>query len=373
MEEIAIKDTRLYQYRNFDNVKLGFDAKLNVVVGRNGMGKTNLLDSIHYVCIGKSYFSSGDRYIFKDSSPDFSLISKISVGQADSLVKVICKKTTKKSLSINDKVHDRLSDHLGNFPIVVVAPNDTLLLLNTSDERRKLIDRSISQCSPSYLKQIIEYNHLLKQRNSLLKSSKEKGFLNTIVLDSISERMYPLAMDIFERRKSFTAELSKNFEAHYQKFSSANESCSCSYLSQLEEYSLMELFRRDLEKDKVLGRTSSGIHKDDLNFIINDEKLKPFASQGQLKSFIMSLKLAQYECLKTNLGIQPILILDDVFDKLDKYRVEDLLEIVLGDHIGQVFISDTSEERIPGILKNKQQKARIIVVHEGLIQNSYDI
>lgn len=368
---LSITKLRLYNYRNYNELNVDFHPKMNVFIGNNGSGKTNLQDSIYYLSQGKSYFSSGDRHVIRKSTNEFSVIGEFEAAKKFK-VKVQVQAGKQKSMSVNDKKYDRLSDHMGTCPAVVIAPSDIMLLTDGSEERRRLMDQTIVQYDKAYLSAIIRYNYLLKQRNALLKQFKENGVFNRILLDGISEKMLPDAKFICEARRVFVLKLEDKFKTLYATIARNKEACQCIYKSELLEVDLKELFRVSEEKDLLLGRTTEGIHKDDLSFFIDDIVLKPYASQGQLKSFIMAIKLAQYDLIKEILQVKPILILDDIFDKLDDSRVADLLSITLSDEIGQVFISDTSLEKIPQLLQQQGKESRIFIIDDGNIKDSYE-
>lgn len=350
---------------------MDFHNKMNILLGNNGSGKTNMQDAVYYLCMGKSYFSSGDRHVVRKGESEFSVQGDFNLNKVFRVKsKVILGK--QKSMQVDEKKYDKLSDHMGKCPIVVVAPSDILLLTDGSEERRKLMDQTIIQYDKVYLEALIRYNHFLKQRNALLKQFKENGVFNQILLDGISEKMVVESSTIHESRKKFVIRLEERFQYYYKRISGEKEKCTCIYKSQLFETNLKELMQQNQEKDLLLARTTVGIHKDDLSFYINDALLKPYASQGQLKSFIMSIKLAQYDIIKEILNVYPILILDDIFDKLDDTRVADLLQITLEPSIGQVFISDTSLEKIPKLLKSLNQSAKVFVIESGELKESYE-
>ncbi|MEE9437715.1 MAG: DNA replication and repair protein RecF [Saprospiraceae bacterium] len=369
-----IKSLKLQNFNNYSEVDVDFHAEMNAITGFNGMGKTNMLDAIYYLCIGKSYFSRGDRYVIKnDLEKDqeneimfrcFGAFYGVS-GKEIVEVKVVPGKS--KTISLSGKKRERLSDHIGKFPCVIIAPNDVYMMMDGSEERRKFIDNTIMQYDRSYVDAVLAYNRLLKQRNATLKMFAEKHYFDSILLESISANMYRPSKKIFEARKELIDDIAPLFIKYYGIISSDNESISINYNSHLEENSLKDIFIKNIEKDKILNRTTGGIHKDDIALKINGSNLKNFASQGQLKSVVLALKLAQYDVLSQKSKILPILLLDDIFDKLDRNRVEHLLSIVAAKEIGQVFISDTNNDRIPVLLKKMKISHTAFIVNNGKI------
>jgi len=323
---------------------------MNAFTGLNGMGKTNILDAIYYLCLGKSYFSSTDRYVLKAGTEFFRAEGEFETESGKEKVEIKVHPGKKKEIIYSGKKREKLSDHIGALPCVIIAPDDIQLMLEGSEQRRRFLDNTIMQYDKSYVSDILTYNRLLKQRNATLKGMAEKHFYDMTLIQSISVSMYEPAQRIYEARTRLIEGLSPLFEKYYKLISGDQEQCQISYKSQLSTTGLEALFDGSLEKDKILTRTTCGIHKDDIEFKMNQIQLKNFASQGQLKSFVLSLKLAQYEMVSTSSGKLPILILDDIFDKLDRERVARLLELLSQDNFGQIFISDTNSDRVPGLL-----------------------
>lgn len=334
------------------------------------MGKTNLLDAIYYTCLGKSYFSSGDRLVLKKGEEFIRIESHISV--ADRKEKFIAKiiPGKKKEISIDDKKIERISDHIGRYPVTIVAPDDIQLLLEGSEPRRNFLNHNLIQYDVNYTNHLIKYNRLLKQRNALLKSFAERQTWDGALLNAITEQMEEPTIYIHQKRRALVDELIPFFTDNYALISGERESCDIRYKSSLNEASFSAIMNQSMDKDRVLQRTTDGVHKDDLIFIMNDQLLKPFGSQGQLKSFILSLKLAQYRILKDKSGMTPILLLDDVFDKLDHERVGHLLKILHDQDYGQVFLTDKDEEDIPAVLKQISNDYAIFVIDEGALKYS---
>ena len=360
----------LQNYKNYNRIDVDFCPGVNAILGLNGMGKTNLLDAIYYTCLGKSYFSSGDRLVLKQGEEFIRIKSQISV--ADRKEKFVAKiiPGKKKEISIDGKKVERISDHIGRYPVTIVAPDDIQLLLEGSEPRRNFLNHNLIQYDVNYTNQLIKYNRLLKQRNALLKSFAERQVWNEELLNAITEQMEEPAIYIHERRHALVDELIPLFIDNYALISGKHESCAIKYKSSLNDATFTSIMNDSKEKDRVLQRTTAGVHKDDLTFIMNDQLLKPFGSQGQLKSFILSLKLAQYRILKDKSGKTPILLLDDVFDKLDHERVGHLLKILHDQDYGQVFLTDKDEEDIPSVLEQISDDYAIFVIDEGALKYS---
>ncbi|MEZ4960762.1 MAG: DNA replication and repair protein RecF [Saprospiraceae bacterium] len=343
---------KLTNFRNYAYQSVAFSPKLNLVTGLNGMGKTNLLDAVYYICMGKSHFSGTDRNVVKQGEEFFRLESHFSLkGKTEKIVaKVVPGK--QKTFERNDNAYPRISDHVGLLPVVFMAPDDTVLALEGSEERRRFMDNTLCQLDHRYLDELLVYNKVLQNRNALLKQFGERGGYNPTLLAAYDQQLSPPGAYILEKRKQFAEQFQPLFLEYYQQICDGAETVKCHYRSQLLENDFAALLVETAEKDRLLQRTTAGIHKDDLQFYMNDLPLKRFASQGQLKSFVLCLKLAQYDLLKKEKKVAPILILDDLFDKLDDLRVAYLMGLLAGENFGQVFISDTHPERAEEIAKN---------------------
>ncbi len=256
----------------------------------------------------------------------------------------------KKEFICNDAPYAKLSEHIGLLPVVVIAPDDTRLATEGSEHRRKFLDETLCQLDRDYLRHLMQYNKVLTQRNSALKQMAKNGQFDYVLIGTYNEQLAPAAAYIHDARKAFMTDFLPIFETFYAKISNESEVVTCVYESALHEANLTDLLEQNYEKDKILQRTTQGIHRDNLGFIIGQKAVKRFASQGQLKSFILALKLAQYEFIKTQKGVKPVLLLDDIFDKLDATRIESLIRLLADDDFGQVFITDTGEERLNDIL-----------------------
>lgn len=335
-----IHKLQLTNYKNHEKKVFSFTKRINAFVGLNGVGKTNILDAIYFLCIGKSYFSSFDKYGVKHEESFFRLVTEIEDENIDQIV-LTFEQGKRKKIIVNDVLLNKAADHIGQFPIVVVAPNDNVLILGGSAERRKFIDISISQVDKVYLDNLIKYNNVLTQRNALLKQVEKKG-LNKSLLAIYNDDLVKYGQIVFEKRKLFVEHIKAFFKESFEYLSAKNEDFSIEYKSDLIENDLTELLEKSLNKDLILKRTNKGIHKDDLIFSMGDEFLKDFGSQGQQKTFLLALKLTQFNFLKAQLNKVPLFIVDDIFDKLDKERSKNLIQF-LAKQNGQVFISNTDK------------------------------
>ena len=353
----------LTHFKNYASQSLTFSEGINCFVGLNGMGKTNLLDAIYYLCMCKSYFLSSDTDVIQLTSERDVSGAIEPVKRADFMrleghfqknkrrEKIVAKvqPRKKKMIEKNDVLYAGLSDHIGFLPVVMFAPDDTLLAKEGSEERRRFVDTALSQIDNQYLTNLIFYNKILEQRNALLKKKDENG-ANALVkpetvtangawqeelLDVYDQQMNDPAQYIFEKRRAFIDIFTPVFNTIYKKISGEREAVKIIYNSSLVGDSLTNLIKKSREKDRILQRTTVGIHKDDLMFEIDDKPLKRFGSQGQLKSFVISLKLAQYEILRGAKQETPILLLDDIFDKLDDERVHNFLQLIVNYHLGK--------------------------------------
>ena len=359
-----LNNLHILNFKNWEQADFVFSPKLNCFVGLNGSGKTNLLDAIHYLSVCKSYFNSVDSQNIKDDESFFVVEGDFS--KSDSLHHVYCalKKGEKKVFKKDKKTYDKLAEHIGRFPSVVISPYDRDLITEGSDVRRKFMDSVISQSDPVYLDNLMRYNKALQQRNALLKFFAANHRFDATSLEIYNEQMADRGLPVYQKRKEFLEELKPKLLHYYHWISGAREKPEIEYSSQLHESSFSEIFAKFLDKDRLNQYSGSGIHKDDLNFRINGRKVKKFGSQGQQKSFLIALKLAQYEFLYKRQGVKPVLLLDDIFDKLDEMRVEQLVRLVHEENFGQIFITDTHPERTARLVKTIDEKARVFNLNQ---------
>jgi len=354
-----LQQLSLVNFKNISSQSFDFQEKINCFVGNNGVGKTNVLDAIYYLSFTKSYFNSVAVQNIKHNESFFMIEGNYLLNDRKETIVCSLKKGQKKILKRNGKTYDRFSDHIGQFPIVIISPADRDLVTEGSDLRRKFIDGVISQQNKSYLKDLIGYNKVLTQRNALLKYFAANRTFDALNLSVYDEQLSDFGTKIYEVRRQFLEEFIPIFNEKYKVISGDKENVNLNYKSQLHDFSMRDLLQKSLEKDKILQYSTSGIHKDDLNFEIGDYPIKKFGSQGQQKSYLIALKLAQFEFIKQQAKITPILLLDDIFDKLDENRVAQIIDLVNNDEFGQIFITDTHAERTENILKEGDKQYQI--------------
>ena len=354
-----LKKISLFNYKNFSEVNYDFDAKINCFVGKNGVGKTNILDAIYHLANGKSYFNPLAVQNIKHNEEFFVIEGEFEKANRSEQILCSLKKGQKKILKRNGKTYEKFSDHIGFIPLVIISPSDSDLIVEGSETRRRFIDTVISQLDSSYLQQLIQYQKIISQRNALLKYFALNHVFENDTLSIYNEQLNQLGQSIFEKRKSFLNDFIPIFNQHHQEITSSNETVQLVYESHLFEKDTKTLLEENLAKDRALQYTSVGVHKDDLSFQIDHFPIKKFGSQGQQKSFLIALKLAQFEFVKKQSGEKPILLFDDIFDKLDESRVSKIVTMVNNEQFGQLFISDTHKERTEDIVKTTHQSYTI--------------
>jgi DNA replication and repair protein RecF len=347
-----LRQLHIINYKNHEKKLFSFNEKINCFVGLNGVGKTNVLDAIYFLCIGKSYFSSTDKQCMNLESDFFRLDSTfVKEGETKQII-VKFEKGKRKKIEVNEEPVLKLAEHVGKYPIVVVAPNDNVLILGGSEERRKYMDETLAQADKMYLSLLNEYQKILAQRNALLKNAEE-GNVNKNLLDIYNKQLEKPSQYVFEARKNFINEIIPFFNEAYKLISGNKEKFELIYKSDLQENAFFDLMQKNLHKDVILQRTTKGIHKDDIEFVMNSEMIKSFGSQGQQKTFLLALKLGQFNYLKSKKNIYPIFLMDDIFDKLDKERGAELLKTVT-ESLNQVFITHTDKQAFEKLMGNKK-------------------
>ncbi len=356
---MVLEKLTLLNYKNFETEAYTFDPKINCFVGNNGAGKTNVLDAIYHLSFGKSYFNPITGQNIKHGQEFFVIEGEYEKEKRNEKILVSAKRGQKKIIKRNAKAYDKFSEHIGFLPLVLISPSDRDLITEGSDTRRKFIDGVISQGDSGYLQVLIGYNKVLVQRNSLLKYFAVNNTFNKDNLDIYNEQLHELGTVIFQKRTTFLSDFMPIFLERYRSISSGKESVSLEYTSQLKEKGLLELLQENITKDKITQYTNFGIHKDDLSFQIDGHPIKKFGSQGQQKSYLIALKLAQFDFIKTQSKVNPILLLDDIFDKLDQQRVEHIISLVHNENFGQLFISDTHADRTEAVIKKVGQSYKM--------------
>jgi DNA replication and repair protein RecF len=363
-----LKGLNILNFKTYEQAEIDLHPKVNCFVGNNGVGKTNLLDAIFYLSMCKSNFNSVDYQNVRHNQDFFVIQGVYSRQNKEENIYCAVKKDSGKTFKRNGKEYDRLADHIGYLPIVIISPADVSLILDGSEERRKYMNGVISQYNHPYLDNVLKYNKLLANRNKLL---KEKSYnYNSIseLLEVIDDQLNGLAKEIYDQRLNFTHELTPIFQQYYQKVSNGVEEVRLDYQSHLAEKSLKELLTQSLEKDKIVQYTTKGIHKDDLALTLNNHPIKKEGSQGQQKTYLIALKLAQFNFIERVSGIKPILLLDDIFDKLDVTRVEQFIRLVSDHTFGQIFITDTNKARLDSILGQIDSGYHLFDVKEGEVK-----
>ncbi len=347
---LAVNHIILTQFKNYELSSFSFTENVIGICGQNGKGKTNLLDAIYYLCFTKSYFTSADEANVRMGFEGFRLEADFT--QSSQLQKVIgiYRGKGKKELIVNDAAYTKMSEHIGVLPAVMIAPDDISIITGASEARRKYIDTLICQLNTDYLRTLMQYNKLIAQRNSLLKKSNDPSGFDETLLDVLDMQLLHPAKYVFEMRTRLVAQLLPLVDHYYKTLAGGNEEVEMQYQSALQESTMEDLLQKNRKRDKILQRTSAGIHRDDIQFTFQHQPFKNIASQGQRKSLLFALKLAEFIIIKKEKGFSPILLLDDVFEKLDEQRMQQLLNIVCRENQAQVIITDTHVERLRNAL-----------------------
>ena len=358
-----LRSLSIVNYKNILQAEIEFSPKINCFIGVNGAGKTNILDAIYYLSYCKSHSNSIDsQNIFHDG--DFFVIQGNYLrNEQEEHIYCGLKRKQKKHFKRNKKEYERLSEHIGLLPLVMVSPSDSELINGGSDERRRFMDSIISQYDKAYLNGLIRYNNALQQRNALLKSNTTDASLYEIW----EEQMALYGKEIYQKRALFIDEFLPIFQRYYELLSLGSENVGLRYESTMGNGDVVQQFAANRERDRILGFTSRGAHKDDLEMTLGNYPIKRVGSQGQNKTYLVALKLAQFDFLKKHGKITPILLFDDIFDKLDTIRVEQIIALVSEEHFGQIVITDTNRRHLDEILSGIEQQTRIFVVEEGAV------
>lgn len=362
---------QLTQFRNYAELALEFTSGINCLTGPNGSGKTNVLDALHYLAFTRGFRNTQDKMAVQEGESFFFIGSEILKKGIKRAIQCNFSKGKGKNVLVNRQPIAKMSDHIGDLPLVVILPSDTDLINGPSADRRRFMDMLISQYSKKYLTHLIQYERLLAQRNAQLKYFGENRYFDQDQLDMWTTQLVPHGMAIYKERKAFSEEYLPVFEEKFKKIVSVKEKPTLIYKSQVAENTIeawLALFQENQPRDLANQYTGVGIHRDDLVFTINEQSVRNFGSQGQQKTFIIALKLAQYQLLQAHTQEPPILLLDDIFDKLDEHRLASIARILDREIDGQIFVTDTSEERMKEIFANGEKEARFFQVKGGKVE-----
>lgn len=361
-----IHKLQLLNFKNYAETSLDFVTQVNVLVGRNGSGKTNLLDAIYYLSFTKSAFSSSENHCIRKGESFFMVKGHFENGSSRSEISSSVQTGQKKVFRDGLNEYQKLSEHIGKYPVILIAPDDVDIIKEGSEARRRFFDTAISQMDKQYLENLIRYNHFLKQRNSLLKMFYDSGNIDWVAIEVYDQGLISVGKEIFARRKAFSQEFLPVFGKYFNYIVSSSEAADLKYSSELDECDFASGLLRNRQKDLALQRTSFGVHRDDYIFTLGEGDLKRLGSQGQQKSFVIALKLSQFDILEKHNGFKPILLLDDIFDKLDDERISKLLELIKKE-FGQLFITDARPDRTRDLLRSVGVSAAIFKVESGSI------
>ena len=363
-----IEDISIVNFKNLKDVHVAFSPRLNFLIGNNGAGKTNLMDAVYYLSFCKSFFNAVDQLNINHEENFFMLSANYHRLDSSETISCALQKGQKKQFKRNTKVYKKLMEHIGLLPLVMITPNDSNLILGGSDERRKFMDGVISQYNQNYLNDLLKYNRALLQRNNLLKHFAVDRYFDSELLTVWDSQLIEYGQRIHSERCKFVEKLVPLFQEYYTFISQGNEKVGLIHQSDLYENNLEKLLNESLAKDRALQYTTTGIHKDELVFNIDEYQIKKLGSQGQKKTYLVALKLAQYDFIKEIAKMKPILLLDDIFDKLDRHRVEQIVKVVAGDSFGQIFITDTNREHLDAIIKKMNATFHIFQLNAGAIE-----
>jgi DNA replication and repair protein RecF len=364
-----IRELSLLNFKNFEHAEFKFTDGLNCFIGNNGAGKTNLMDAIYYLSFCKSFLNTIDAQNIRFDQDFFMVQGKYSRLDSEETIYCGLKRNQKKIFKRNQKEYKKLSEHIGLVPVIIVTPSDTNLISGGSEDRRRFVDAVISQYDAVYLENLIRYNRALQQRNNLLKQFAGSVGFQSESIEIWDDQLVKYGQIIHEGRKIFTAKLQPVFQQYYQLISGGKEIVGLKLQSDLLENDFSRLLKDTISRDRLLQYTSVGLHKDDFEFELTDYPIKKFGSQGQKKTYLVALKLAQFDFMKEISGLTPILLLDDIFDKLDKNRVEQIVKLVADDHFGQIFITDTNREHLDQMIERLDTESRIFTISDGQVNN----
>lgn len=361
-----LENIKISCFKNYKWLDISFSPGVNGISGPNGTGKTNLLDAIYYLCMTKSAFNLSDQQSIKHGEDYFRLEGHFVHETENFKIECGFQKGRKKLFKVNAQHYDKISQHIGRFPVVLIEPYDTDIIRQSGSERRRFFDSVICQLDTEYLENLVHYNRILKQRNRILKDFAEKHYNDAALLETYDAQLIKFGNPVYARRKSFIEEFLPYFQQFYRFLSDEQEQMAISYESALSAASFRDVLYQNRQKDQYMQRSTAGLHTDDYAFNIDEYPVKKYGSQGQQKSFILSLKLAQFAITAEKTGIKPVLLLDDIFDKLDDRRIFKLLELITGNHFGQIFITDARPERSQAYFEQLKGYKQFIDLRENI-------
>ncbi len=362
---MQLKSVHINNFKNISNAELSLSDNLNCFTGNNGTGKTNFLDALYYLSFTKSYLNTGDAHIINNKGADFFTIKGVYErnGKTENIY-CAYEKNRKKVFKRNDKAYKKFSEHIGLLPVVMISPYDGILITGSGEERRKYIDAVISQYDKEYLHELIKYNRYLSQRNHLLKNYQKTAYFDKDTIHIYNEQLTETGRSIYRKRQSFINELKPIFSNYYKIVSKDKEQVDLRFKSHLNHADFSDLLEESIETDKIRGYTAKGIHRDDIALFVNNLELKKAGSQGQQKTFLLALKFAQFQYLKEQANMAPMLLLDDIFDKFDSERVTEIIKLT-NSNFGQIFITDTNPERVKKILQAEKGNYKLFHTENG--------
>jgi DNA replication and repair protein RecF len=363
-----LKKLALTNFKNYDQTELELSPKINCFVGNNGVGKTNILDAVHYLSLTKSFFNNIDSISIRHGEDYFIINGSFVKNGEEDQIYCAFQKQKQKVLRKNGKEYQKLSDHVGKYPVVMISPADSALILEGSEERRRFLNKIISQYNAEYLDSVLKYSKALQHRNRLLKDFKTTGRFDNDSLSIWDSQLVKYGTYVYNERDILVKELVPVFQEHYSMISSEKERVRLSYRSHLSEGSFSEALVNSVTKDRFLEYTTVGIHKDDLLLEMNEHSVRSLGSQGQQKSYLVALKLAKFDYIKRKSGIAPILLLDDIFDKFDAERVEQIIRLVGNSKFGQIFITDTHQSRLHDILSSHNTDYKLFMIKNNEVE-----
>jgi DNA replication and repair protein RecF len=363
---VFLETLRLYNFKNYEEVEINPDSKINCFLGNNGSGKTNLLDAIHYLAFTKSAINPSDAQNIRIGQNQFFVKGCFNLKGTKKEVLCMFQQGQKKAVREDNQEYLKFSEHVGKYPIVLITPQDIELIWGAAEQRRRFFDTLLSQIDHQYLDHLITYNHQLKQRNSLLRRFSETGTVDNTLLETYNHKIYEAGTYIYQKRNELLLEFLPGFRKQYSFLAQESaELVDIQYRSDLAQNNFADQLKSHLHRDIAMQRTTCGIHRDDFLFVLNEKEIKKFGSQGQQKSFLISLKLSEFHVIAEKKQIKPILLLDDIFDKLDDLRIQHLMQLVAEGMFGQLFITDARSDRSRQILKEAGVSARLYMVENG--------